>query len=159
MGYVVITYDKLKEKPQVFKGITGVTITEFDDLYQKFCSTWARAERMRLSRPNRQRAVGAGNHYTLALPQMLLMSLVWLHLSLSGEALCFFFGIDEGTVSRNTRRVLPVLRQIGDATFGWPEPPKRREGKSLEQALHDNPDLLAIIDATELPIKEPSNNI
>ena len=118
---------------------------------------WARAESMRLSRPNRQRAIGAGNHYTLALPLMLLMSLVWLHLSLSGEALGFFFGIDEGTVSRNTRRVLPVLRQIGDATFGWPEPPKRREGKRLEQALHDIPDLLAIIDAMELPNKHLSD--
>jgi hypothetical protein len=105
----VITYDKLKEKPQVFKRITGVTITEFDDLYQKFCSMWARAESMRLSRPNRQRAVGAGNHYTLALPQMLLMGLVWLHLSLSGEALGFFFGIDEGTVSRNS---YPIYRHL-----------------------------------------------
>jgi hypothetical protein len=108
-GYVVITYDKLKEKPQVFKRITGVTMTEFDDLYQKFCSMWARAESMRLSRPNRQRAVGAGNHYTLALPQMLLMGLVWLHLSLSGEALGFFFGIDEGTVSRNS---YPIYRHL-----------------------------------------------
>ena len=58
----------------------------------------------------------------------------------------------------DTRRVLPVLRQIEDAAFGWPEPPKRREGKSLEQALHDNPDLLAIIGVTELPITEPSDN-
>jgi hypothetical protein len=105
----VITYDNLKEKPQGFKRITGVTITEFDDLYQKFCSMWARAESMRLSRPNRQHAVGAGNHYTLALPQMLLMSLVWLHLSLSGEALGFFFGIDEGTVSRNS---YPIYRHL-----------------------------------------------
>ena len=145
----MITYDKLKKKPQAFKSITGVTRTEFDDLYQKFCSTWAQAERMRLSRPDRQRAVGGGHPYTLALRQMLLMSLVWLRLYLSMDALGFFFGIDEGTVSRNTRRVLPVLRQIGNATLGWPVPPKRCEGKSVEQALHDNPDLLAIIDATE----------
>ena len=41
----MITYDKLKEKPQVFKCITGVTINEFDDLYQKFCPMWARAEK------------------------------------------------------------------------------------------------------------------
>jgi hypothetical protein len=51
-----------------------------------------------------------------------------------------------------------VLRQIEDATLRWPEPPKRCEGKSVEQALQDNPDLLAIIDATEQPIEEPSDN-
>jgi hypothetical protein len=60
-------------------------------------------------------------------------------------------------IAFDTRRVLSVLRQIEDTAFGWPEPPKRREGKSLEQALHDIPDLLAIIDAMELPNKHLSD--
>ena len=77
------------------------------------------------------------------------MSLVWLHLYLTMEALGFFFGINRGTASRNTRRVLPVLRQAGGTTLGWPEPPKRYEGKSIQQALLDNPDLLAMIDTAE----------
>jgi hypothetical protein len=154
----MITYDKLKKKPRVFKSITGVTRTEFDDLYKKFCSTWAKAERMRLNRSDRQRAVGGGHPYTLTLQQMLLMNLVWLRLYLSMEALGFFFGIDKGTVSRNTRRVLPVLHQIGDASLSWLEPPKRCEGKSVEQALLNNPDLLAIIDATEQLIEQPRDS-
>lgn len=154
----MITYDKLKKKAQVFKSITGVTIAEFNDLYQKLAPQWDEAERMRLSRPNRQRAVGGGHPYTLALREMLLMTLVWLRLYLSLEALGFFFGVDKATASRNTRRVLPVLRQLGEATLGWPEPPKRGEGMSIEHALQEYPDLLAIIDATEQPIERPSDN-
>jgi hypothetical protein len=42
--------------------------------------------------------------------------------------------------------------------LGWPEPPKRGEGKSIEQALRDHPDLLAIIDATEQPVERPSDH-
>ena len=119
-----------------------------------------RAEQKRLNHSNRQRqrAIGAGHPYTLALYEMLLLTLVWLRLYLSLEALSFLFGIDKATASRNTRSVLSVLRQLGDATLGWPKSPNRGEGKSLEQVLQDYPDLLAIIDATEQPIERPADN-
>lgn len=154
----MITYEKLKKKPRAFKSIIGVTVAEFEELYRKFVPLWSESEKKRLDRPDRQRAIGGGNSYTLALRERLLMTLTWLRLYLSTEALGFFFDVDKATASRNTRRILPVLRQLGDATLGWPEPPKRGEGKSIEQALHDYPDLLAIIDATEQAVRRPSDN-
>jgi IS5 family transposase len=86
------------------------------------------------------------------------MTAVWLRLYLSTEALGFFFDVDKSTASRNARRLLPCLRLLGDETLGWPEPPKRGEGRSIEQALHDYPDLLAIIDATEQAVERSSDN-
>jgi hypothetical protein len=154
----MITYDKLRQKPRAFRSITGMSITEFDGLYQKLIPVWARSERERLSRPDRKRAIGGGPRYTLGLRERLLMTVTWLRLYLSTEALGFFFDVDKSTASRNTRRLLPCLRQLGDETLGWPEPPKRGEGKSIEQALRDYPDLLAIIDATEQPVERPSDN-
>lgn len=154
----MITYKKLKKKPRTFKSIVGVTIAEFEELYRKFVPLWAESEKKRLDRPNRQRAIGGGHPYTLALREQLLMTLVWLRLYLGTEALGFFFDVDKSTASRNTRRVLPVLRQLGDATLGWPEPPKRGEGKSIERALHDFPELLAIIDATEQAVQRSSDD-
>jgi hypothetical protein len=154
----MITYDKLKQKPRAFRSITGMSTTEFDELYQKLIPVWARSERERLSHPDRKRAIGGGHPYTLRLRERLLMTATWLRLYLSTEALGFFFDVDKSTASRNTRRLLPCLRQLGDETLGWPEPPKRGEGKSIEQALHDYPDLLAIIDATEQPVERPSDD-
>lgn len=154
----MITYNKLKKKPRAFRSITGMSIAEFDELYRKFVPVWTGAERERLSRPDRKRAIGGGHPYALKLRERLLMTVVWLRLYLSTEALGFFFEVDNSTTSRNTRRVLPCLRQLGDATLGWPEPPKRGEGKSIEQALRDYPDLLAIIDATEQPVQRPSDD-
>lgn len=154
----MITYDKLKQKPRAFRSLTGMSITEFDELYQKLTPVWARSEHERLSRPDRKRAIGGGHPYSLRLQERLLMTVIWLRLYLSTEALGFFFGVDKATSSRNTRRLLPCLRLLGDETLGWPEPPKRGEGKSIEQALHDYPDLLAIIDATEQAIERPSDH-
>ncbi len=154
----MITYERLKSKPRAFKSIVGADVQEFDELYQRLSPLWSEAEQKRLGRTERQRAIGGGRKYKLELTERLLMTLVWLRLYLSTEALGFFFGVDKATASRNTRQVLPLLRQLGDATLGWPEPPKRGEGKSVEQALKACPDLLAIIDATEQAVHRPTDD-
>jgi CRP-like cAMP-binding protein len=145
----MITYAMLKKKPHVFKNLTGVRANEFDRLQWEVAPVWAEGERKRLSRPDRRRAIGGGRDYTLDFKEQLLMTLVWLHLSLNTEALGFFFGVDKSTASRNTRRVLTALDQLGKIPSGWPEPPKRGQGKNIEQALHAYPDLLAIVNETE----------
>ncbi len=154
----MITYERLKKKPRLFKSLAGVEVPEFDELFQRFVPEWNKSEKERLTRSNRQRAIGAGHPYRLALRDMLLMTLVWLRLYLTMAALGFFFSVDQATASRNTQRVLKVLRRLGDATLGWPEPPKRGDSKNAEQALHDYPELLAIIDATEQPVQRPSDD-
>ena len=141
----------------VFKNLTGVSANEFDRLQWEVAPVWAEGERKRLSRPDRQRAIGGGRDYTLDLKEQLLMTLVWLYLSLNTEALGFFFGVDKSTASRNTRRVLTALGQLGETPSGWPEPPKRGQGKNIEQALRAYPDLLAIVNETEQTSQFPGH--
>jgi hypothetical protein len=154
----MISYEKLVRKPRVFKSITGLSIAEFDQLYQKFAPAWVEHERQRLEHPHRKRAMGGGRKYSLKLKDQLVMVTCWLRLYLNTEAMGFFFGVDKSTVSRNCRRLLPVLRSLGEETLGWPEPPQRGQGKNAEQALRDYPDLLAIVDATEQRIQRPGDN-
>jgi len=149
----MITYRELSKQARVFKSLTGVTVAEFDELYEKVQPLWFANEIKRLSRRERQRAIGGGRDYALKLKERLLMTLVWLKLYLTVDALGFFFGVSGSTASRNTRNILPVLRQLGDETLGWPEPPKRGQGKNIEQALQAYPDLLAIVDATEQRVR------
>lgn len=108
-------------------------------------------------RPNRQRAPGGGCKPTFGLRDQLLVTLVWLRLYLTTETLGFLFGIDKATVSRYTRAILLVLRQVGDATLGWVEPPKRGQGKDLATARATYPDLFAIVDATEQPVQRSAD--
>ena len=153
----MITYRELSKKPRVFKSLTGVTVSEFGELYEKVQPMWLENENKRLSRRERKRSIGGGRDYALELKERLLMTLVWLKLYLTVDALGFFFGVSGSTASRNTRNILPVLRQLGDETLGWPESPKRGQGKNIEQALQEYPDLLAIVDATEQRVRRSSD--
>lgn len=154
----MITYQGLSRKPKIFKNLAGVTLPEFDDLYEKSYAVWHQQEQERLNRPDRRRAIGGGRKYELKYREQMLMTLVWLRLYLNTEALGYFFGVDKSTVSRNTRRVLAALRVVGEATLGWPEPPKRGQGKTVEQALEEYPDLFAIVDATEQAVQRSSDD-
>lgn len=154
----MINFASLSQRPRIFKSLSGVTISEFDGLCQQTQPVWQRKERERLSRPDRQRAIGGGRKYELQFREQLLMTLVWLRLYLNTEALGYFFGVDKSTVSRNTRRMLAALREVGEGTLGWPEPPKRGQGKSVEQALQAYPDLFAIVDATEQGVRRSKDD-
>jgi hypothetical protein len=144
----MLTTEVVRKKPHAFKNLTGISLNEFDLLYQKLVPLWTESEGARLNRPNRKRAVGGGHPYSLELEDQLLMTLLWLHLRLNTAALGFLFGVDKATVSRNTRRVWQLLPQL-NLPLNWPEPPKRGRGKSLEQAYRDYPDLLALVEGFE----------
>jgi hypothetical protein len=142
-------YQELIRKPQVFKNLTGLSVSEFDDLLQKVAPVWQQREYERLSRPGRQRAIGGGGEYKLELQERLLMTLLWLHLCLTTEALGCLFRVDKSTVSRNTRNVLSALRQVDEAPPEWTEPPRRGHGKSLDQVLKEYPDLSVFADNSQ----------
>lgn len=145
----MITYTTLKTKSGGFKNLTGVSVSRFDKLLEEIAPVWAECERKRLSRPDRQRAIGGGRSYSIDLQEQLLMTLVWLRLSLTVEALGFFFGVDKSTANRNTRRLFAALEQLGETTLDWPKPPKRGQTKNVEQALRAYPDLLAFVNRVE----------
>jgi len=150
---MLLTFERLRAKPTIFKTFTGVSVSEFETLLMRSTPLWVEREQQRLTRPNRQRALGGGCKPKFGLRDQLLVTLVWLRLYLGTESLGFLFGIDKATVSRYTRAILPVLRQVGDATLGWLEPPKRGQGKDLAAARAAYPDLFAIVDATEQPVQ------
>ena len=82
----MITYDRLRRDERAFKALTGVTVDEFAELYSKVEPAWVEAERRRLSRPDRKRAIGAGSDYRLDLETRLVMVLFWLRLYLSSNS-------------------------------------------------------------------------
>lgn len=153
----MFSYLRLVRSPSSFHVLTGITVREFHELFAEFEVLWQQAEEQRLSRPNRQRAIGGGHKYKLALQNQLLMTLIWLHLYLSTETLGILFDVSKSTVSRNTRRVVGVLRQIGEESVWWQEPPKKGQGKTLAEALEEYPDLLAVLDVMEQRLERPGD--
>lgn len=155
---MIIRYSELKKKPSILKGFAGVTAAEFEELEAKAEPIWLEREMKRLERPDRQRAIGGGRSKTLPFREQLLMTLIWLRLYLVLEALGYLFGVDKSSASRYTNSLLPVLRQVGEETLGWPEPPKRGQSKNLDKVRQEHPDLFAYVDATEQRIRRASND-
>lgn len=154
---MLLSYAYLSKRPSSFRNLTGVSVQEFEQLFMQFEPLWEQSEQRRLDRPHRQRAVGAGHPYRLDLRNQVLMTLLWLHLYLTLDTLGVFFGVHKSAVSRNSRRVLKVLRQIGEDTIWWKEPPDHFQGRSLTEAILLFPDLLSILDVTEIRVQRPQD--
>jgi hypothetical protein len=152
----MLRYARLSRRPQVFRALTGLTVPEFDDLAREAVPALAAADRARLSRPGRHRAIGAGHPTALAPRDQILQTVIWLRRYPTDVVLGFLFGVDEATVRRNRTRVLPVLDALGRATMRLPDPGKHRR-PTLDALLADTPDLAVIIDTFEQSIQRPKD--
>jgi len=142
----MLTYETRARKPGAFTSMTGLTIDEFEDLLADLRPRDEAARQERYVATPRRRAPGGGAKPRYALRERLLMTLVWLRLYLTGDAVGVLFAVDKSTVSRDTRSLLRLLREQGRDTLGWPE-----EAQALldEADEADEADGVAIIDATE----------
>ncbi len=134
--------------------MTGLQVVEFDSLVHDILPRSIAAEQQRLSRPTRQRAIGAGHPFELDARDQLLLTVVWLRQYPLHEVLAYLFGISDSTVSRYIARMLPLLEASGRDTMRMPDPGKKRR-RSLDDLMHDVPDLLVIIDTFEQRVQRP----
>ena len=77
---MMMKYVYLSTYPQIFLSMTGLQLNEFDDLMRDVRPLYAKAELKRLDRPDRQRAIGGGDHPDLAMRDQLLLTVIWLRL-------------------------------------------------------------------------------
>ncbi len=153
---MLLTYPGLRRHEKLFRSWSGMTVAEFDELYRRFEPAWTQAESERLQGRQRQRALGGGGEYVLDLDTRLLLVLVWMRHYLTGETLGYLFGVNQSTVSRTLTRMLPVLQQLAQASLQPPKPPGGR--RSLGEFKQAQPDLFAILDATEQSVNRPQDD-
>jgi hypothetical protein len=152
----MVRYSRLSREPVVFRAMTGLTVAEFDALAREAVPAVAEADRRRLSRPGRKRAIGAGHPTALVPRDQVLLTVGWLRRYPTDVVLGSLFGVDEATVRRTHTRVLPVLEALGRDTMRLPDPGKYRR-PTLDALLADTPALAIIIDTFEQPIPRPKD--
>jgi hypothetical protein len=139
----------------VFQTLTGLRVAEFDALVGEVLPAYARAEVARLSRPGRQRAIGAGRPFTLEPRDQLLLTVIWLRQYPTQAVLGYLFGISARAVLRIRERVLPLLEQAGRASMRLPRRTPRRSRRTLDALLRDVPALAVVVDTFEQPVQRP----
>ena len=150
----MLYYAHLSRFPKVFQSMTGLRVSEFDQLLDDLAATYSEAEQKRLSRPKRQRAIGGGPDFALGYREQVLLTVIWLRLYPAHEVLAFLFGVSDSSVSRYLTRILPLLEANGRATMRMPDPGKKHR-RQLAEVLQQVPDLNVIIDTFEQRVQRP----
>jgi hypothetical protein len=152
----MLTYQKMKKKPNQFRSFTGITLNEFEQLFTGLQEKHEKFNHKRLSRRKRQRVVGAGRIFKHDLATRVILCLVHLRLNLTVAVMGYLFDLDQANISRNLAQMRSFLKRR------LPEPSRIKKGQkkinSLEELYRLYPDLQAIVDGTEQPIQRPQDS-
>src|ERR671939_1226988 len=104
-------YPEARTKPRVFRGLTALTVEEFDKLLPTFQAAYEEALRQRQTKP-RQRAPGAGRKAVLGTWEDKLFFILFYFRHYPTQAvLAFWFGFSQGQANQWIHRLTPILNQ------------------------------------------------
>ncbi len=141
----------------LFKSFTGLTVQEFDDIYnKKIAKKYEKHESKRLSckrKEDRKRKIGAGRHFKLNLKDRFVMLLVYYRLYITYTLAGFLFDLDQSNICRDIQKIEGLIRQcvpIPQKTYNI-----TKRLKTLEEVEKYFPGFLAFTDCTEQQIPRP----
>lgn len=148
----MITYEKILKRPQVANNLIGMSLTEFDTLYNEFERAYigrmSALEYTRRYHLKRRRAVGAGRKHKYALRDRLVMTLFWLRAYTTYKVLGTFYDLDKTTVEDYLNEVMLTLSTVTSFTFEQPQTDVPKLG-SIQEVIHAFPDVLLIVGSSE----------
>ncbi len=153
-----MNYTALTKRPAVFQRLTGLTITEFESVLDKFKSIFYQEYTAKLANsPNRKRKYGAGRPAELKDDaNKLLFILCYVRV----YPLFFVQGLMFNMVESGAHYWVHALMPILDKTLGFTHTKPSRSGKSVNEILAEFPELRSmgvLIDGTERPIRKPKD--
>ena len=111
----MFSYERLSRKPLLFKSFTGLTIQEFDNIFDKeITKRYDKHEMLRLSKikKGRERKTGAvGRPFKLDLENRFLMLLVYYRLYITYTLTGFLFDLDQSTICREIQKIESLIRK------------------------------------------------
>jgi hypothetical protein len=156
----LLSYNRLSKKPILFKSFTGLTIQEFDDIYEReIVKRYGKYEQQRLSSKRqavRERKSGAGRRFKLNLKNRFLILLVYYRLYITYPLAGFLFNLDQSNICRDIQKIEPLIRNC------LPIPQKlyniTKRLKTPHEVEQYFPGFLSFIDCTEQSIPRPTDN-
>ena len=155
----MLTEKNLRENPLLIKALTGLPSEVFWNLMNKAQVKVVEYESERLNHPDRQRAVGGGRDFDQPLVIRIAQVLTYLRLHIPQETVACLFGGTQSDISRDLRRLLPLLRQLLPVPEIWEEVQEGEElaeGQVLE--LEQLAGGRALVDATEQQVYRPEDS-
>lgn len=147
-------YQTIVSKPKLFRQLTTLTLAEFDLLVKKLEPEWKEREILRLSRPDRKRAVGQGHPYFGTFSDLILFLAVYTRTNCSNVLLGLVFGLTEPTIIDLSKKLLPLLQDRFVPKTRLHK--KRATINTLDELLEVYPDLEdVILDGCAIKTRRP----
>lgn len=151
----MISYDQIKNNPQILLAFTGLTQTEFEELLLSFIKASYQTEQKRLAKQKRKRRPGGGRKAHLnTMADQLLFILFYLKTYPIQEVQAFLFGMSQGQANEWIHRLARILKQALNDLGHLPE----REGSRLATILRENETLAFTQDGSERRRQRPKDN-
>lgn len=156
----MITEKHLRDNPALIKAFTGLSEDVFWQLISDLEAKMPEYERQRHERPDRQRAVGAGRPYDQSLVIRTVLVLTYMRLHIPQETVALLYGATQSDVSRELRRLLPLIAQVLPVPEVWKVIAEAEEPLTEEEVLElvQLADGRALVDATEQQVYRPQDN-
>lgn len=156
----MITEAFLHSHDKWIKHLTGLTAPQFWSMFGRIEADFEEYERQRHERPGRKRAVGAGRPFAVPLLIRVVALIAYLRLHLAQEFIGMWFGIDQVQISRDLRRLLPLIRWHVPAPEVLELLPEEERPVDPLEALRAafGEEGIALLDATEQPINRPTDS-
>jgi hypothetical protein len=155
--------EKIMRNEKKCKRFFGLSSQQIDILIKRLKPLWDDFEKKRLSRADRQRAIGGGRQYGAdSLKKSLLVCLLYYKLYLTQEFTGAIFDIDQSTVSRDVSRLSAIIANAADpeleSVFQRTELLQKHRIKNFKELQEVCPDLADVItDASETPCNRPTD--
>ncbi len=144
----------MKNKPRVLQSLTGLSVSEFEQLFVSFEQAWQNyLEQHHIQAPRARRYGGGRKPQLQDSRDKLLFILVYFRLYPTQEVQGFLFGIGQPQAHEWVHKLTPILHKA----LGYEKQLPERSPWRLERVLKEYPMLELIIDGTERRITRPQD--
>lgn len=150
----MLSYPKVQNKPRVLQSLTGLSVSEFEQLWVSFERAWQDyLEHHHIQIPRARRYGGGRKAQLQDSRDKLLFILVYFRLYPTQEVQGFLFGIGQPQAHEWVHKLTPILNQA----LGYEQQLPERSPWRLERVLKECAGLELIIDGTERRIPRPKD--
>lgn len=151
----MVCYGKIKDKPRVFRSLTGLNSEEFDILLSSFDKAWNDYVKENHINKERKRNYGGGRKPRLfTIEDKLFFILFYYKIYPLQEVISFLFEMSQGQANEWIHKLSLVLNTSLNYEKQLPE----QNPKNLEEVLDEHIELEFMIDGTERYIQRPKDN-
>src|SRR5262245_16014110 len=115
----MFTEQSLRDHPSLVKAFMGISAEQYNEMIDKMSSPFTSYTHTRRRRADRVRAVGGGRNYTHSLILRTALVLTYLRLHIPQATVAALFGADQPDVSRELRRLLPLIQLCLPCPLLW----------------------------------------